>query len=58
MIKVLFIYSVCINVYMYVLLAGRYIFYISIIVYLYGDMTIYSTAVAKSIRDVAWFVQL
>ena len=35
-------------------LAGANIFYICIAIYLYGDLAIYGTAIAKSIRDVAW----
>ena len=32
---------------------GRMLFYICIIIYLYGDLAIYGAAVAKSLRDVA-----
>lgn len=33
---------------------GRILFYICIAVYLYGDLSIYSAAVAKTLRDVIW----
>jgi hypothetical protein len=33
---------------------GRILFYICIVIYLYGDLSIYSAAVAKSLRDVLW----
>ncbi|OWA51716.1 Transmembrane protein 104 [Hypsibius exemplaris] len=32
---------------------GAYLFYLAMVVYLYGDLSIYSTAVPKSLRDVA-----
>ncbi|CAG0891511.1 unnamed protein product, partial [Cyprideis torosa] len=31
---------------------GRFLFYLCLVVYLYGDLAIYGTAVAKSLRDV------
>lgn len=37
---------------------GLYIFYICVVVYLYGDLAIYAAAVPKSLRDVAWSVDL
>ena len=33
---------------------GRFLFYFCIAVYLYGDLSIYSCAVAKSMKDVIW----
>lgn len=33
--------------------SGRTLFYLCIAVYLYGDLAIYATAVAKSLRDVS-----
>lgn len=33
---------------------GRVIFYLSISIYLYGDLSIYSAAVAKTLRDLFW----
>ena len=33
---------------------GINLFYICIIVYLYGDLAIYAAAVPKSLRDAAW----
>lgn len=33
---------------------GRVFFYICISIYLYGDLSIYSAAVAKSLRDLFW----
>lgn len=33
---------------------GRMLFYICIAIYLYGDLSIYSAAVAKTLRDVIW----
>jgi len=33
---------------------GRIMFYLCLIVYLYGDLSIYSAAVARSLRDVVW----
>lgn len=35
---------------------GRILFYICIAIYLYGDLSIYSAAVAKTLRDVIWYV--
>lgn len=35
---------------------GRMTFYCSLCIYLYGDLSIYSAAVAKSIMDVVWWV--
>ena len=35
---------------------GRFLFYVCLTVYLYGDLAIYGTAVAKSLRDVSWLV--
>ena len=32
---------------------GRNMFYICFVIYLYGDLAIYGTAVAKSVRDMA-----
>lgn len=33
---------------------GRVFFYLCISIYLYGDLSIYSAAVAKSLRDLFW----
>lgn len=33
---------------------GRVLFYLCISIYLYGDLSIYSAAVAKSLRDLFW----
>lgn len=33
---------------------GRILFYLCFVVYLYGDLSIYSAAVARSLRDVIW----
>lgn len=33
---------------------GRYLFFLCFAVYLYGDLSIYSAAVAKTFRDVIW----
>lgn len=33
---------------------GRILFYLCFIIYLYGDLSIYSAAVARSLRDVLW----
>ena len=33
---------------------GTYLFYVCIVIYLYGDLAIYATAVPKTLRDVAW----
>lgn len=35
---------------------GRILFYLCIAIYLYGDLSIYSAAVAKTFRDILWFV--
>lgn len=35
---------------------GRILFYLCIAIYLYGDLSIYSAAVAKTLRDVIWSV--
>ena len=32
---------------------GRNLFYLCLVIYLYGDLAIYGAAVAKSLRDVA-----
>lgn len=37
---------------------GQVIFYICIVVYLYGDLAIYAVAVPETLRDVAWYVVL
>ncbi len=36
-----------------VMVVGRTLFYLCITIYLYGDLAIYSAAVAKSLRDVS-----
>lgn len=33
---------------------GRILFYLCFVVYLYGDLSIYSAAVARTLRDVIW----
>lgn len=33
---------------------GRLLFYLCLAIYLYGDLSIYSAAVAKTIRDIIW----
>lgn len=33
---------------------GRILFYLCLAIYLYGDLSIYSAAVGKSLRDVIW----
>lgn len=33
---------------------GRVFFYLCISIYLYGDLSIYSAAIAKSLRDLFW----
>lgn len=33
---------------------GRILFYLCFVVYLYGDLCIYSAVVARSLRDVIW----
>lgn len=33
---------------------GRILFYLCFIIYLYGDLSIYSAAVSRSLRDVIW----
>ncbi len=35
---------------------GVKLFYISIAIYLFGDLTIYAAAISKSLRDVTWSV--
>jgi len=40
------------------ILVGFNLFYICIIVYLYGDLAIYAAAVPKSLRDVTWSVYI
>lgn len=35
--------------------AGRTMFYCTLCVYLYGDLSIYSAAVSKSLMDVIWW---
>lgn len=34
--------------------SGRILFYLCLAIYLYGDLSIYSAAVGKSLRDVIW----
>lgn len=34
--------------------AGRMLFYLCLAIYLYGDLSIYSAVVAKTVRDVLW----
>lgn len=34
--------------------AGRLLFYLCLAIYLYGDLSIYSAVVAKTVRDVLW----
>lgn len=34
--------------------AGRLLFYLCLAIYLYGDLSIYSAVVAKTVRDVVW----
>lgn len=36
---------------------GRYLFFLCFAIYLYGDLSIYAAAVAKTLRDVIWWVQ-
>lgn len=36
------------------LAVGITLFYICVIIYLFGDLAIYAAAVPKSLRDVAW----
>lgn len=33
---------------------GRHLFFLCFAIYLYGDLSIYSAAVAKTLRDVIW----
>lgn len=33
---------------------GRILFFLCVAVYLYGDLSIYAAAVAKTLRDVIW----
>lgn len=33
---------------------GRYLFFLCFAIYLYGDLSIYAAAVAKTMRDVIW----
>ena len=33
---------------------GVNLFYVAMVLYLYGDLAIYAVAVPKSLRDVAW----
>lgn len=37
---------------------GNVLMYINICAYLYGDLTIYSSAVPKSLRNVIWLVRI
>ena len=37
---------------------GVKLFYITIAIYLFGDLAIYSAAISKSLRDVTWFVSI
>jgi hypothetical protein len=34
--------------------SGQVLFYLCIIIYLFGDLAIYAAAVAKSMTDVVW----
>lgn len=34
--------------------SGRTMFYVILCVYLYGDLSIYSAAVAKTVMDIIW----
>lgn len=34
--------------------SGRILFYLCLAIYLYGDLSIYSAAIGKSLRDVIW----
>lgn len=36
--------------------SGRTMFYVILCVYLYGDLSIYSAAVAKTVMDIIWWV--
>jgi len=49
-----FIFTFAIKFYLFRFIVGVVIFYICIVVYLYGDLAIYSAAVPKSLRDVIW----
>lgn len=33
---------------------GQFLFYLAMILYLYGDLAIYDAAVPKSLRDTIW----
>lgn len=35
---------------------GRALFFLCFAIYLYGDLSIYAAAVAKTLRDVIWYV--
>jgi len=37
---------------------GILLFYVCMIVYLYGDLAIYAVAVPETLRDVVWYVSL
>ena len=54
-IKVMFLFLLQ-KIYQYFtfIIVGVVIFYVCIIVYLYGDLAIYAAAVPKSLRDVIW----
>lgn len=45
-----------ITVYRSLFAVGIYIFYVCIVIYLFGDLAIYATAVPKSLRDVVWYI--
>ena len=51
---------VIVNIYdvICLLTVGVVLFYICIIVYLYGDLAIYVAAVPKSLRDIIWYDML
>lgn len=34
---------------------GRILFFLCLAIYLYGDLSIYSAVVAKTLRDVIWY---
>ena len=40
----------------YILPVGVLVFNLCIVIYLYGDLSIYAAAVPKSIRDISWYV--
>ena len=51
-----------VTVYVYIYLwhcpsVGVIVFYICVIIYLYGDLAIYTVAVPKSLVNVTWWVQ-